>query len=230
RRLMLGLLELAFRDGPGDDPGARVDVGLAVLEDRAPDGDGGVEVAVVAEIPDRAAVQTATLTFGRRDELHRAYLGRPRQGAGREDRTERIERVELGLETRLDVRHEVEHVAVALDLHVLADRHGPRTRDPAQVVPTEVDEHDVLGTLLRVGLELLGEQRVLAGVGASWPRARDRMGRQPVALDLEQELGRRADDLEGGRPGEEQVRAWIDPAQRAVQPDAIERGPGRRAR
>ena len=57
-----------------------------------------------------------------------------------------------------------------------------------EVVAAEVDEHHVLGALLGVALELVGEQRVLAGVGAARPRAGDRVGRQPVALDLEQQL------------------------------------------
>ena len=87
-------------------------------------------------------------------------------------------------------------MAVALDLHVLAHGHRPRPRDPAQVVAPEVDEHHVLGALLRVALELLGEQRVLAGVGAARPGPGDRVGRQLVALDLEQQLGGGADDLE----------------------------------
>ena len=77
----------------------------------------------------------------------------------------------------------------------------PGARDPAQVVAPEVDEHHVLGALLRIALELLGEQGVLAGVGAARPGAGDRVGRQPVALDLEQQLGRRADDLEGRASG-----------------------------
>ena len=58
----------------------------------------------------------------------------------------------------------------------------------AQVVAPEVDEHHVLGALLRVALELLGEERVLAGVGAARAGAGDRVGREPVALDLEQQL------------------------------------------
>ena len=58
----------------GDDPGARVDVGLAVLEDRAPDGDRRVEVAVVAEVADRAAVQPAALALRGGDQLHRPDL------------------------------------------------------------------------------------------------------------------------------------------------------------
>ena len=109
---------------------------------------------------------------------------------------ERIERVELGLEAALDVRHEVEHVAVALDLHVLADRHGPGAATRPRSLRPEVDEHHVLGALLRVALELLGEEVVLAGVAAARPRAGDRVGRELVALDLEEQLRRGADDLE----------------------------------
>ena len=45
------------------------------LEHGAADGDRGVEVAVVAEVADRATVQPAALALGRGDQLHRADLG-----------------------------------------------------------------------------------------------------------------------------------------------------------
>ena len=90
----------------------------------------------------------------------------------------------------------MEHVAVLLDFHVLADGDGARPRHPTEVVPAEIDEHDVLGPLLWVTLELLGEEPILALVGAAGPGAGDRVGRQLVALDLEEELRARADDLE----------------------------------
>src|SRR5579862_3115362 len=45
------------------------------------------------------------------------------------------------------------------------------------------------------------------------PGARDRVGRQQVALDLEQELRAGAAHLERRRPDEEQVGAGVDPAQ-----------------
>ena len=92
-----------------------------------------------------------------------------------------------------------------------------------EVVAPEVDEHHVLGALLRVALELLGEELVLRGRGATRARAGDRVGRQLVALDLEQQLRAGADDLERGHADEEQVRARVDAAQAAVQPDAVER-------
>src|SRR6185436_20770405 len=95
RGLVLGLLELRLGNGSGDDPGTRVDVRLTVLEDRAPDRDRGVEVAVIAEIAHGAAVQPPALALRRGDELHRPDLRGARQGAGREDRAQRVERIEL---------------------------------------------------------------------------------------------------------------------------------------
>ena len=223
---MLRLFVLALRDRAGHDARARVHVSLAVLEDRASDRDGRVEVAVIAEIPDRPAVQPAALAFGRRDELHGADLGSAGQRAGREDRAQRVEGIELRPQPRLHMRDEMEDVAVALDLHVLADRDGPGPGHAPQVVAAQIDQHDVLGPLLRVLLELFGQPRVLPRIGTAWARARDRVGRQPVALHLEEQLRRRADDLERGRADEEQVRAGVDAPKRAVQPDAIQRRPG----
>ncbi len=217
-----------LRHGAGHDAGARVDVGLTVLQHRTPDGDRGVEVAVVAEVAHRTTVQPAPLPFRGGDELHGPDLGRTAEGPRREDRPQRIERVEVGLQAAFDVRHEVEYVAVALDLHVLADRHGPGAGDSTEVVPAQVDEHHVLSTLLGVLLELLGEELVLTGVCPAWPRSGDRVGRELVALGLEQQLRRGADHLELGRPDEEQVRARVHPPQRSIEPDAVERPTGRR--
>ena len=155
-------------------------------------------------------------------------FGRAGQRAGREDRAKRIERVELGSQAPFDVADQVEDVAVALDLHVLADGHRPGPGHPAQVVAAEVDQHDVLGPLLGVGLELLGEQGILAGVRAARPGPGDRVRGQAVALDLEEQLGRGADDLVARRAHEEQVRAGVDPAEGPVEPDPVERRAGRR--
>ena len=114
-------------------------------------------------------------------------------------------------------------MAVPLDLHVPGDADRARSGDPPEVVAAEVDEHDVLGPLLRIGLELLGEERVLPLVGAPRTRARDRVRRQPLALDLEEELGAGPDDLERRRAHEEEVRARVHLPQRAVEADAVER-------
>ena len=120
RRLVLGLLELLLGHGAGDDSRARVDVRAALAQDRAADRDRRVQVAVVAEVADRAAVQPAPLALPRRrSAASRGPSGAPRQRAGREDGAQRVERVEVRPQPPLDVRHEVQDVAVALDVHVL---------------------------------------------------------------------------------------------------------------
>ena len=99
----------------------------------------------------------------------------------------------------------------------------PGPAHPAEVVPAEVDEHDVLGLLLRVALELLGEELVLGRRRPARPGAGDRVGGQAVALDLEEELRARPDDLERRGPDEEEIGARVDPAQGAVEPDPVDR-------
>ena len=150
---------------------------LAVLEDRAPDRDRRVEVAVVAEIAHRATIQAAPLTLRRGDQLHRADLGRAGQRARWEHGAQRVERVQLRPQLRLHVAHEVEDVAVALDLHVLAGGHGAGPRDAPEVVAAEVHEHHVLGALLGVTAELVGHAVVVGRRGAPRPGAGDRVRR-----------------------------------------------------
>ena len=57
----------------------------------------------------------------------------------------------------------------------------PGAADPLEVVAGEVDEHEVLGALLGVGEQLLGEAHVVLGGLAPRPRAGDRMGDGPLA-------------------------------------------------
>ena len=51
--------------------------------------------------------------------------------------------------------YDVHDMAVALDGTVGLDVHATGTSDAPEVVAREVDEHDVLGVLLRIGAQLL---------------------------------------------------------------------------
>ena len=55
--------------------------------------------------------------------------------------------------------HDVHHVRVALDLHLPHELHAPDLGHAPHVVPPEVDEHHVLGALLRIGQELALERQ-----------------------------------------------------------------------
>ena len=65
-------------------------------------------------------------------------------------------------------------VRVGLDRHQLVDLDAAVLADAAEVVAAEVDEHHVLGALLRVGEQLARALQVLLGRAGARARARDR--------------------------------------------------------
>ena len=113
------------------------------------------------------------------------------------------------------------HVRVGLDGHERVDLDRAVLAHPAEVVAPEVDEHDVLGALLLVGEQALGDPRVLGLVGAARARAGDRAGRHVAAGHGEQRLGARAGDLEVAEVQEVHVRARVDDPQPPVDRERV---------
>ena len=115
------------------------------------------------------------------------------------------------------VRGDVHDVRIPLDLHHVGELHRLVVGDAADVVASQVDQHDVLGALLGVGQQLLGQRAVLGLVaprGAACP-ASGRIVTMPV-LDPHQDLGRAADQGEIAERQVEEERAGIDDPQHAV--------------
>ena len=168
----LAVLEVGL--GVRDRAAARLDVGDAVLDDDGADVDRGVEVAVEAEVADRAAVGAALVGLELVDDLHRAHLRRARERARRKAGAEGVHGADVGAERPRDAAHDVEDVRVGLDDHELLDLDRAVLADAAQVVSPQVDEHHVLGALLGIGEKVLGVAAVLLLVGAARVGARDR--------------------------------------------------------
>ncbi len=83
---------------------------------------------------------------------------------------------------------------VPLERHQFLDVLGAELHHPSDVVAREVDEHHVLGALLRV-LDQLGlHAPVVLGRATATAGPGDRTADHPVADDLHHRLGRRADD------------------------------------
>ena len=95
--------------------------------------------------------------------------------------------------------------------------------DAAEVVAAEVDQHHVLGPLLGVVDQALGEAAVLLLVCAARVGAGDRPRLDPVAADLDQRLRRGAGDLEVAELEEVHVGRGVDRAQAAVDREGLDR-------
>ncbi len=66
------------------------------------------------------------------------------------------------------------HLAVALDEELVGDLDGADLGDAADIVAAEVEQHQVLGALLRIGQQLGFERLVLVRRRAARTRAGDR--------------------------------------------------------
>ena len=76
---------------------------------------------------------------------------------------QRVEAVAVLGQAALDDRHQVHHVRVALEGHVLRDAHAAVFRHAADVVAPQVDQHHVLGPLLLARLQFLRQALVVLG-------------------------------------------------------------------
>src|SRR5699024_12742441 len=105
----------------------------------------------------RDPVQPATDGFERVDDLQRRRFGRTGQRPGREGPAQSVDGRGPGLELTADGRADVHDVAVADDVHELADVDRPGGAHLRQVVAGQIDEHEVFGAFLLVGQQLTGQ-------------------------------------------------------------------------
>src|SRR5206468_1035579 len=82
-RLVDRLLILQLGHRVGDETGAGLYIDRVAAADERADRDREIEVAGVADVADRAAVDRALVRLELVDDLHRANLGRARERAGR---------------------------------------------------------------------------------------------------------------------------------------------------
>ena len=113
---------------------------------------------------------------------------------------------------------------VALDRHERREPDRAELRHPADVVPAQVHQHQVLGPLLGVGRQLVGERGIL--LAASAPRGRvpaiGRSGHLAV-LHPDQDLRRAADDVDVVAVEVVEVRRRIERAEIAVGQERVRR-------
>ena len=129
----------------------------------------------------------------------------------------------MRVELALDVRDDVHDLAVALDEELVGHLDGADLGDAADIVAAEVEQHQVLGALLRIGQQLGLERLVLVRRRAARPRAGDRADGDRAVAHPHQDLRARADDREAAEIEEIQERRGIDPAQRAVERERRQR-------
>ena len=104
-------------------------------------------------------------------------------------------RVAPGLESADDGGDEMMDRRVALEREQLGDADAAGERHAREVVPHQVDDHQVLRAILGALLERAAERGVVRGIDAARARALDRARLDlPRAVEAKEALGRRAGD------------------------------------
>ena len=93
----------------------------------------------------------------------------------------------------------------------------PIRGDAADVVAAEIEQHQMLGALLRIGEQLGLERLVLVRGGAARAGAGDRADGDGAAAHLDQDFRARSGDREVAEVEEIEIGRGIDPPQRAIE-------------
>ena len=149
-----------------------------------------IETAVTIQIAHRAGIGAARCWLELVDDFHAAHLGTAGNGAAWEYRPDRVARQDLGSQPAAHIGDDVMHVGIALDHHQFVHRHRTGLADTPDVIALEIDQHHVLGPLLRVSDQLSRQTAIGARIGAAWSGTRDRPGLGDAATELQQTLGR----------------------------------------
>src|SRR5688500_17099259 len=148
RALALRLFELLARIGVIDDSRTGLHVRAVFRQHDRADGDAGVEVAVEGEVRDRTGVGPTTRFLEAIDQFHGPDLRRAAHGAGGKTGQKRVEWRAVLAQRRVDIGDEMHDVAVAFDVAEVPDFDGATRRDTAEIVASEVDQHEVLCVFL----------------------------------------------------------------------------------
>ncbi|MNH23697.1 hypothetical protein D3C79_836060 [compost metagenome] len=185
---------------------------LAILDHRSTNGNCGIHVAVPGKIADSTAVNPTLDRFQLVDNLHRADLGRTRQGASRQNRPQCIHRRQAFTQLAGNVGNNVHHVGVTLDHHLLGQAHTAGRRHTADIVAAQIDQHQVLGNFLVVRQQVVFQRTI--GLFGRTTRAGtgNRAHGDQVVLDTYQHFGRAADHMEVTEVEEVHVRRRVEAA------------------
>mmetsp|Transcript_41925 Transcript_41925/g.132456 ORF Transcript_41925/g.132456 Transcript_41925/m.132456 type:complete len:441 (+) Transcript_41925:102-1424(+) len=185
------------------DGAARAEADALRRHHRCPDDDVEVRRPVDGEEAEGARVDSAGHpSLELVDDLEGARLGGPRHRARRESACGGVERICPVLQIARHGRHQLVDARVGFDGHQLwhADRADPA--DAAEVVSHEVDDHQVLGAVLRRSAQGLGIGGVELGRRPSRHRPFDRLRLDgAVGADAQETLGGGAADAEGAPRG-----------------------------
>ena len=157
--------------------------------------------------------------FKLRDNLQCPHLWRTRQCSGWERVEEGAYLVGSGIELSAHPAHKMYHMTVVL--HIFVEVHLHLMAVAREVVACQVDQHHVLGVLLRVVAQELGTAAVGLGIARAGCCSGNGIDICFLAFYAAVGLGRRTEDAETAEIEIEQVGAGVHAAQCAIESEVV---------
>src|SRR5450432_127320 len=162
------------------------------------DDDTGVHDARDGDVADRATIDAPPRRLELGDNLHGAHFRCAGDRTAGEGGAQDVDGVATGLERARNGGHEMVDCRVALEREQLGDAHAAGERHAGEVVPHEVDDHQVFCSILDALLEGAAERGIVRGIDAPGAGALDRAGFDLArGVQAQEALGRRAGDRDG---------------------------------
>ena len=188
----------------------------AVFNNGGAQADAGIHAAIGGEIADAATIDAAPVGFEFLNDFHRTDFWRAGQGAGREAGDKSVERIKAFVQLALNVGHDVHDMAEAFDTEAFGDFHRAKRGNPANIVAAEIEQHQMLGTLFRVGEQFAFEGLVFLMGFAAPSRAGKRADGDDIIAQAHQDFRRTAHHRKAAHIKKYQERRGVNPTQRAV--------------
>src|SRR6185312_15460847 len=119
-------------------------------------------------------------------------------------------------EVAFDIRYDVHYLTVALNEELVGHVDRADARDAADVVATEIEQHQVLGSLLGIGEQFLFQRLVLMRRLTAPPCTGDWADGDGVAAHAHENFGAGARNREAAVIEEKQEWRRIDPPKSAI--------------
>ena len=165
----------------------------------------------------RAAIHAAGFGFEPVDQAHGLHLRRARDGAAGEEGGKHIDQSRAALGAGGHIGGHLPHRRQGLDGEQARHLDAVGLRDARHVVAQQVHDHHVFCALLGGAAQVLGPGLVFLLVGTARGRALHRTGEQGLAVPVEKQLGRQAQNLLAVPMHARHIAIGLDAAQRLEQ-------------
>ena len=182
-----------------------------------------IRIASTTQIPHRSTVRTARMRLEQSDRLHRLDFRCSGHTSARKTCLQRIDGVEIYDQISFDDRDEMLDELITLNFTHPTHNNGFVLANTRQVVPHQIDDHDIFRTILFTLQQIGGKPGVNGLIARPRDRSFDRSRLKMPITDFQETFGRRTDHLESAAVVKSREGRRVGPSKPQVERRRVKR-------